>query len=254
MMGGGGEKLSDSILKLEDLIAQCNNEDETAIFKYVKSLKRLEWYRSEYFSEIEEDKVRTLAFGIVRKSTGKPDLPEYRDIRDIPIEADFKNTNPYAFSRTNFREIYWHQDAKPTYSTKDCKKHAKKWRDLISTLEKKMPDTFPEVKKYLEMADPSEFLRIAKKIGSCSKYGSKGKRHFIDETSFEAWISNSISQPSGKNVIVSRPILDQLKRELRALGAMANAAEKIVFDSFSESDCSTLDTAIYSYQSKHRSL
>lgn len=253
IFGGAGEILADTILELEDLKAQCAKSEERATFAYVQALKRLEWYRSEYYSEVEEEKVRILAAGITQKETGKPKYSGYRDIRDVSPATDV-SADPYALTRSNFENIYWHRRPKPNYTEKDCRKKARKWFDDIPALERKMPSTFPEVRRYLEMTDPTEFLRISKKIGSCRKYEPEKSWVFIGPTSFEAWVSNAFSKPYGRQEHLSRPIYQQLKQELFALGAAAEAATRIPFDSLGRSECSTLETAISSYMVKHLSL
>ena len=250
LIGGGGEILPDTILALEDLHAQCIHPEERAIFTYAKSLKRLEWYRSEYYSEIEEQKMKTLAYGIVQRDTGQSVLPGYRDIRDMSVTSDAK-TDPYTLTRSNYTNFYWANKPRPQYSPKDCKAHAQKWMNAFSKMERKMPGPFPELKKYLEMADPDEFMRISKKIGSCSKYEPGKHWVFINETSFNAWMSGNFSKSYGKKVILSRPIYQQLDRELAALGAAASAATHSPFESLSKTECSTLNDAIAAYESKH---
>jgi hypothetical protein len=249
LFGGGGEILPDTILGLEDLKAQCVSSEQRALFEYAKSLKRLEWYRHEYYSEIDEHSMKILSYGIIQRDTGRAKIAGYRDIRDMSVEADTKS-DPYAFSRPNFRNIYWHSKPKPQYTDNDCKAQAKKWTNMLQAMERQIPHTFPEISRYLEMVDANEMIRISKRIGSCAKYEPGKHWAFFNETSFDAWISNNFSGSYGRKEVLSRPIYKQLERELAALGAAADAATKITFESLGKADCSTLESAIATYRAK----
>lgn len=237
----GGEILPDTILGLEDLKAQCIHPQQRAVFEYAKSIKRVAWYRSEEYSEVDEEKLKILASGIVQRDTGKSLLRGYLDVRDIPIVSE-QQGNPYILSRENFSGFYWASKPKPSYSERDCVAAEKKWLEAIPGLEQKLPPAFPEIKKLLDLAYLNDLVSISKRIGSCTNV------HFsVDETYFEAWLSNNFSKAYGRREAVSRPIYKQLQRELRAFGAAADAAKRINFGRARQADCETLPDAINSY-------
>jgi hypothetical protein len=248
IFASGGEILADTILGLEDLKAQCVGPEERAVFEYVQSLKRLEWYRSEYYSPVDEQKMRTLAFGIVQRDTGRPVLPGYRDIRDTTRASDTAE-DPYALVRSNYKNFYWHSKPKPQYGLQECKAAAQKWLRAATDLERKLPPPFPEVRKYLDLAYPSELLAISKRLRVCGNNQSFGS-----PTRFDAWITNNFSYSYGSREKVSPLILGQLQRELGAFGAAAEAAEKIPFGSAANASCSTLISAINTYNSRVSAL
>ena len=240
----GGEILPDTILKLEDLKAQCIAPTQRAIFEYAKSLKRLEWYRSEQYSDKEEEKLKTLAFGIVQRDTGRPVLRSYIDMRDTVAVTDAQE-NPYVLSRKSFAGFYWLSKPKPQYSERECVSAAEEWLSIIPSVEKRLPPSFPEVKKYLELAYTNELMGISKRIGSCANVHLS-----ISETYFDAWLSNNFSKSYSRKEAVSRPIYEQLQRELQAFGAAVDAAKKISFVRVSQAECSTLQDAINSYSNR----
>ena len=244
IFANGGEILADIILELEDLKAQCLGTEERAVFEYAQSLKRLEWYRSEYYSPVDEEKMWMLALGIVQQDTGRPVLPGYRDIRDTTRASDTAE-DPYALARSNYSDFYWHSKPKPKYALQACKSAAQKWLRAATDLEPKLPPPFPEVRKYLDLADPSELLAIAKRLHVCGI-----NQNFGSPTRFNAWISNNFSYSYGRREKVSPLILGQLKRELGAFGAAARAAEKITFGSAADASCPTLISAINTYNSR----
>jgi hypothetical protein len=250
---GTEEVYSDSILQLEDLYAQCVDRKDRAIFSYAKNIKLLAWYRSDTYTSEDERQMNELIGGIRLKDTGRPRFDGYVDIRDLPKERQDARSSTI-FSRENYQGFFWVNKDRPNYSASDCKNKSSELENKLAAMEKKIPGTFPEIDRYLKMADPDEFLRISKAIGSCAKYSNRNPPVFVDGTRFEAWLSNNFSRAYGRKEKLSRPLLEQLQRELRALGNMASAATGIEFTQQSKAECDGLNAAIASYDAKHPAL
>ncbi|MFZ6755486.1 hypothetical protein ACO0KY_19195 [Undibacterium sp. Dicai25W] len=247
------EKYEETILKLDDLTAQCVNHGERAIFKYVRNLKLLSWYRSESYSAVQEFQVNELSYGIALKDTGKPRYPGFLDIRDARVE-DSNEAKPLIRTKMDFPGIFWVSQPRPNYSTSKCEKLSKALKSKISEMEAKIPSTFPELRKFVAMTEPEEFLKLSKLIGFCSRDGARKYPTFVGPTSFEAWISNNFSKSYGRTEVLSRPLYEQFQREMKSLGGMSEAARDIDFEEYSDGMCDGLEGKMESYDSKHPAL
>lgn len=247
------EKYGETILKLGDFSAQCINKKDRAVFKYVKNLKRLSWYRDEYYTVEEELQVNELSAGIILKDTGKPRIPGYVDIRDVQ-STENNEAKPLVRTKRDFVGIYWIDEPRPKYTASDCENQVRALMRDIPKLEAKIPPPFPELKGYFALTEPEEFLKISKKIGFCFRDGKRPLPLFARSTRFEAWISNSFSMSYGDKEKLSRPLYAQYQKEMNALGSMGEAAQEIDFGGNAEKNCDMLEQEMMSYDSRHPAL
>jgi len=242
----------DTILKLEDLVAQCADPSERSVFQYVQNAKRLSWYRSEWFSAEREIKLNGLMYGIQRKDTGRPAIEGYADVRDLPDDSPNKS-QPYQLSRNNYPDFGWVRRPKPNYTSEQCRAAARGWKLRLADVDKGIREPFPELSRYVALTDPTAFLSISRLIGDCQQHIGR-QPPFINSTSFEAWLSDNFSRSYGKQEKLSRPLYDQLRKELQALGGMAKAARGFALEKPSQSECNGVTDRLQEYFAKHRLL
>lgn len=236
----------DSILALEDLLAQCVDPEQRAVFEYHKYAKLLAWYRSEWYTPEDERKMTDLAMGIKQKDTGRAQWSGYSDIRDIPHVVGNK-PSPFAFSRENYPGFVWASKARPNYTSEACSVAANELKAKTDQVKNNIPETFPEIKRFEALTDPDEFLSISRIIGSCKLQGYGESILFIGPTSFDAWVSNNFSKSYGTREVLSRPLLKQLSREMTALGGMAKALTGFSSLTVNEKECAGLSRRIDAY-------
>lgn len=247
------ENEPDLILRLEDLIAQCTEQDQRNVFQYFQYTKFLNWYRSEWFSAEQEVKLNTLMNGVVRKETGRPEFDGYLDIRDLPPNQN-KKPSPYELAPEHFSDFGWVRRKKPSYTPVQCSAIALSIKQQLQKINEGIRPTFPELAPFVALLEPEAILSISGLMGDCKRSTLKPPLPFIDSTSFEAWVSNNFSKSYGKLHKLSRPLLDQLYREVRALGGMAKAAQGFTLREPTASECSGVDSQIFDYYRKHSLL
>jgi hypothetical protein len=247
------ENEPDLILRLEDFVAQCPDQDQRNVFQYFQYTKFLNWYRSEWFSSEQEVKLKTLINGVSRKKSGRPEFEGYIDVRDLPPNQG-KKPSPYELAPEHFPDFGWVRRKKPTYTPGQCNTAALSIKQRLARIDQGIRPPFPELAPFITLIGPDTFLSISRLMGDCKRSNFEPPLPFINSTSFEAWVSNNFSKSYGKLHKLSRPLLDQLYREVRALGGMAKAAQGFTLQARSPSECGGVDSQIFDYYHKHSML